>query len=728
MKWNHNFKLVNDYKTYRIYESDNNIVRIDFFKSIFRVAIYKKDAYLFPTFSVSPGDTKPSEFGRDRLDQSGLDSIKMDENIRIDDIDIKIDLKNFRISYYKGNKLLFADRDILSYNFDDELGNGSYHYLTRMENEKIFGLGDKTGDINKSLKYFKLETSDSMGFNAKSSDPLYKQIPFYICQNDVGSYGIYYDTYSNGEMDFGREINNYYPPYKYAHFEENSLVYYVIFGNVKSILSRFMYMTGKTNLPPKWSFKYTASTMSYTDANDTENKLNEFLKLLKKYKIDCGGFYLSSGYTEMDGKRYVFHWNKDKIKSPTKLSNKFLKNGIHFLPNVKPAFLTSHPLYEKIAKRGFFLHYKDGSPALFPFWGGVASYLDFTNIDAYNFWSECVKNNLVEKGYESIWNDNNEYDIKDENVYANGFGHEIKARLIRPLFPLLMSRASFDAVNNNKRVMSVSRSGCAGITRTSQTWTGDNYTSFNDFRENHKMLMTLSLSGFILAGQDIGGFYGPSPSKELFLRWIQYGLFTPRFTLHSWKEGVEPTMPWLYQDLMPIVKKLFNFRKELVPYLYSEANRSIEEYEPLVSPLFLKYPSYDTECDYFMCGSSILVCPVFDEGVNKITIDLPSQDNWFYNDEIISGSVTLKAPFKGLPIFFIKASSIIPLDKENTEFNIYTFNNESFIYKYYDDEGTTNNYRTIKVDCLDNEIIVSGIKENETVVLHYNKNRRLLII
>ena len=290
-----------------------------------------------------------------------------------------------------------------------------------------------------------------------------------------------------------------------------------------------------------------------------------------------------------------------------------------------------------------------------------------------------------------------------------------------------MSRASFDAVNNNKRIMSVSRSGCAGITRTSQTWTGDNYTSFSDFRENHKMLMTLSLSGFILTGQDIGGFYGPSPSKELFLRWIQYGLFTPRFTLHSWKEGVEPTMPWLYQDLMPSVKKLFNFRKELVPYLYSEANRSIEEYEPLVSPLFLKYPSYDTECDYFMCGSSILVCPVFDEGINKLTVDLPPQDNWFYNDKIISGNITLKTPLKGLPIFFIKASSIIPLDKKNTEFNIYTFNNDSFIYKYYDDEGTTNKYRTIKVDCLDDEIIVSGIRENETVVLHDNKNRRLVI-
>lgn len=725
MKWNHEFKLIENDKTFRVYESENKRARIDFFDGMIRVAIYDTNSYIFPTFSICPPNFIMPRNGRDRLDTSFLDTIEINNDIKIDDIDIKINTNNFILSYYKKNELLFKDRDIMAYNLNGELGSGSYHYLSRRDNEKIFGLGDKTGDINKTKKHFRMETFDAMGFNANSSDPLYKQIPFYICVNDVGSYGIYYDTYSNGEFDFGCEINNYYENYKYAHFDEDSLVYYVIFGTPKEILHKFIKLTGKAILPPKWAFRYTASTMEYTDSINTEEKLNEFLKLLKKYKIDCGGFYLSSGYTSINDKRYVFNWNKDKIKNPKALSLRFTKKGINFLPNVKPAFLITHPLYEKIKEKGWFLHYKNGDPAVFPFWGGYASYLDFTNVDAYDFWTDCVKKNLIDKGFESIWNDNNEYDIHDDDVYANGFGHEIKAKLIRPLFSLLMSNASFDASKKDHRIMNVSRSGAASLERVSWTWTGDNYTSFSDFRGNHKMAMSLALSGFRLFGQDIGGFYGPTPSKELFIRWIQYGIFTPRFTLHSWKEGMPSTMPWLYDDIMPTIKKLFNFRKMLIPYLYSEANRAIEEYDSLISPLFLDYPSYDIESDYFMVGKNILSCPVFDEGVKYINVSLPSNTNWYYKDKLYSGTIKVKAPLNDLPTYFIKEGSIVPLDENGIIFNIYPLKTGNFEYKYYNDESLDNKYIKIDVECLESEVIASGI--DGEFRLHDELNRKLII-
>ncbi len=696
MKWKHQFELIEDKGSYRIYRSDSIEARIDFFNHSLRVAIYKTSEKLFPTFSICPGESKMPKTGRDRLSTEGFESIKQSKNIRIDDVDIEIDPLNLRITYRKSGKVLFQDRDIMSYNFDKELGEGSYHYISREEDEHIYGLGDKTGNVNKNHQSFKMETFDAMGFDANSSDPLYKQVPFYVCKNSVGSYGIFYDTYSNGELNFGKEHNNYYQKYKYAHFEEDALVYYVIFGNVEEIIHRFSYMIGKSNLPPKWSFRYCGSTMTYTDAPNAEERLLEFLSLIKKYDIDCGGFYLSSGYTQIGDKRYVFNWNKNKIHNPKELADTFLKEGIHFLPNIKPAFLTDHPLYKSIADKGWFLFYEDGTPAKFPFWGGEASYLDFTNKDAYEFWTECVKKNLVDLGYESIWNDNNEYDIHDESVYANGFGNKIKAKLIRPLFPLLMSMSSFDAVDKSKRVMAVSRSGVAGSERYVQTWTGDNKTSFEDFRGNHKMAMTMSLSGYKLFGQDIGGFAGPRPSEELFIRWIQYGLFTPRFTLHSWKEDGFTNMPWSFPELIPVVQKLFNFRKSLVPYLYSEANKAIEEYRPLIYPTFFIDESYDEESDSFMCGSSILVYPIFDEGVKEVTIKLP-KGNWFYKDKLVSGTIKVHAPLDDLPIYFVKDNSIIPLE-ENGEviFKKYSSSNKELEYKYYDDESTNNNYKVIR--------------------------------
>ncbi len=726
MKYHHKFALVSKDDYSRTYYADGKYVRLDFFAHMLRVAIYEDEDSLFPTFSVCPGTSEMPQDGRKRLSTEGLSRLKQDKDdeFKIDDVTIKVDLENFRISYFLGEKKIFADREILSYNFEGEMGKGSYHYLSREEDEHIYGLGDKTGPINKNKHSFKLETFDALGFSSLSSDPLYKQIPFYICHNSVYSYGIYYDTYSNGEINFGQEHNNYYEPYKYVHFEEEALVYYVIFGSVEEIVTHFAYLTGKSFYPPKWSFSYCGSTMAYTDADKPLDSFKEFFSKCKEYEIAPGGFYLSSGYTSIDGKRCVFNWNKEKFPDPKGFADDMGKRGIHLLPNVKPAFLTTHPFYEYIKKNGWFLHYEDGSPYVFPFWGGEGSYLDFTNPDAASFWSECVKKNLVDLGYSSIWNDNNEYDIHDEGVYAYGFGHPIKAKLIRPLFSLLMARASFEGVKNKNGYMAVTRSACAGFQRQAETWTGDNLTSFPDFKGNHKMAMTSALTGFAFIGQDIGGFAGEKPSEELFLRWIAYGLFTPRFTLHSWNPDGSSTMPWLYPSRKEEVKKLFAFRAKLLPYLYSEAINAVDDYHPMIYPLFLKYPSYDEESDMFFCGSSIIAAPIFEEGEKERECLLP-EGRFYLKDKLVEGRLLIENEPGDLPIYFVKEGSIIPLEENGkTIFSLYPLESGEFSYTFHEEtERKEHTSRLIKVKCLDTEIIVEGLKDEEEVKLIDYKKR-----
>lgn len=722
MKYNHLFRILAKSENHRIFTCDDILAQLDFYPHIMRVALYKKDQRLFPTFSICPGTSKMPRHGRDRLSSEGLEHLDVglnDTEFIIDDTLIKLDLKNFRLHYFKDDQLLFEDREGLAYNLDGELGKGSYHYVSREQDEHIYGLGDKTGPINKNHLRFRLETFDSMGFDADHSDPLYKQIPFYICKNSIGSYGIFYDTYSNGDINFGSEHNNYYQHYKYFNCEEEPLVYYVIFGSVEQIIQRFTYLTGKSFLPPKWSFKYCGSTMNYTDSDNPVKELRNFKAKCDEYHIDCGGFYLSSGYTQIGEKRYVFHWNKDKFPDPEGFANEFRKAGIEFLPNIKPAFLTDHPLYEKIAKKGWFLHYKDGTPATFPFWGGMASYLDFTNDKAYEFWTKCVKENLVDLGYLSIWNDNNEYDIHDEDILADGFGNPLPAKRIRPLFPLLMSMASNEAVDQKKRHMAVSRSGVAGFQRIVQTWTGDNNTSFKEFRGNHKMAMTSALTGYTFIGQDIGGFAGPKPEKELFLRWIQYGLFTPRFCLHSWNPDGSSTMPWLYPELKEQVVSLFELRKKLLPYLYSEAMNAIESYHPMIYPAFLKYPDYDEEADCFFCGNHILAAPIFDEGKEEVEVLLP-EGRWYYNNQVVTGKQTIQNKSGNLPVYFIKEGSVIPLmEKGKTVFHIYPLEEGEFIYRYYEDDSTlANPFTEIHVKCKDGKCDVSGLDKKDKVIIH----------
>ena len=261
MKFNHNFKLVDYTDNYRLYACDDVNARLDFVEeNIVRVAIYRHGEDILPTFCINPYG-QPNSPARNRLDTEGfhfdtpeVENTDNGEKITLTSgIEIDVDFHNFLLSFIDDGEVLFEDRRPLSYNLENEFGRGYYHYISREEDEKIFGLGDKSGFMDKSGRSFRIETTDALGYDAESSDPLYKHIPFYICENSVGNYGIFYDTSATSYMDFGVEINNYYQPYKFFKTEDNCIVYYVIFGSKLEILRSFARMCGKQAFPPKWS-------------------------------------------------------------------------------------------------------------------------------------------------------------------------------------------------------------------------------------------------------------------------------------------------------------------------------------------------------------------------------------------------------------------------------------------------------------------------------------------
>ncbi|MCD7723727.1 MAG: hypothetical protein LUH82_07260 [Clostridiales bacterium] len=661
------------------YSSDTANARIDFVsESCVRVAIYKNKQQLLPTFCINPKGYF-SENGRARLSTADFELCSPKINTGGGKhcfelpCGVKIELytENFLLKYYKGENLLFSDRKPLAYNFENEFGSGSFHYVSRAAGERIFGLGDKSGAIDKSGRAFRIETTDCMGYNAAQSDPLYKHIPFYICENSVGAYGIFYDTSDAAYVDLGCEINNYYEPYKYFKTEDNCLVYYVFFGTKLSVLQQFCAICGRQPLPPEWSFDYCASTMAYTDAPESQKKMHDFSELLKEHDLSCGGFYLSSGYTSIGSRRYVFNWNTDKFPNPKAFISDFAAMGIEIIPNIKPAFLVDHPLYSYISKNGWFIKNADGSPFITEFWDGLGSYLDFTNGAAFDFWKSMVTKKLLDYGITATWNDNNEFDIKDSGAVAAGFNSkQVSAQRIRPVFTYLMVAASYRAQIEKRpeiRPFLSSRSGSIAIRRFAQTWSGDNRTEFSDLRCCHNIGLTMSLSGLYFYGHDLGGFSGPKPSRELLLRWLQHGIFEPRFTIHSWNSDGSATMPWTYRDILPAVRKLFAKRKQLVPYIYSCAYNAVQNEIPMNAPLFLYYDDEElySSTDSMLLGTDILAAFVFDSGVNKASVFLPRGTQWHLNGRVYQGGQTIElniAPAGDMP-YFVRAGCVLPTDE-----------------------------------------------------------------
>lgn len=643
------------------------------------------------TWAIAPGGDDVPAAGRERFDLAGFTLPRADVSehdgvltVQTSRVRLSIRLDGLACRWdclVDGNWVPAAsDRYTQAYNFgwwDEKV----YHYLQRNPDEMYFGLGERAGEANRLGQNYRMCNLDPMGYSARSTDPLYKHIPFYITwRRQAGhAFGLFYDTLADCSFDMGRELDNYHGHYRYFRADHGDLDLYFIAGPLPAdVTRRFTWLTGRPAFLPKWSLGYSGSTMTYTDAPDAQVRMNEFLDGCRENDILCDSFHLSSGYTSIGDKRYVFNWNRDKFPDPAAFVRHYLDHGVRLCANIKPALLRDHPRFQEAADAGLLVQEPDGSPLAVQFWDETGAYLDFTNPATIDWWKARVKDALLDYGVASTWNDNNEFEIWSDKARVNGFGKPFAAREARPLHTMLMIRSSKEAqieANPGERPYLVSRSGATGMQRYVQTWSGDNYTSWETLRYNVKMAMGLALSGVSNTGHDIGGFSGPAPEPELFLRWIQHGIFLPRFSIHSWNDDRSVNEPWMYPEHTPVVRDLIRLRYRLMPYLYDLMWRSHSRYEPMIRPTLHDFP-HDARCfeenDDMLLGRNLLVASVVDAGRSERRVWLPAGAGWydFWTGALHAGGqeIVLPATDMRCPPLLARAGSVIPLNLAEQHF------------------------------------------------------------
>lgn len=348
------------------------------------------------------------------------------------------------------------------------------------------------------------------------------------------------------------------------------------------------------------------------------------------------------------------------------------ERGVTVSPNIKPGFLLSHPLNHEMTEMGMFV--RDSvkeSPALGLWWGGLGNYVDFTSPEARDKWKEYIKSTLIKYGATSVWNDNCEYDgLTDKDSRVSFEGSHATIAQAKAVMSNLMCQAAQEAIHEskpNQRPFIVCRSGHSGIQRYAQTWAGDNFTSWDTLKYNIATILGMSLSGVANQGCDIGGFYGPAPSEELFVRWVQNGIFQPRFSIHSTNTDNTLTEPWMYSGSKDLISSAIRFRYQLSPYLYSLMARAHETGLPIAEPLFCAFQE-DTntyqEGIHFMEGDSLLVANVVDPGAQEKEVYFPKGYTFFdfYTRKAYCGGQSYSIPvdLSSIPLF-IKEGGIVPM-------------------------------------------------------------------
>jgi alpha-glucosidase len=629
------------------------------------------------SWTVAPGaEDVPSE-GRDRFDTAGLacPSFAWDQAdpdllvVSTSRLKLTVELRALRCRWevWLDGAWSEAARDRPTQAYDFGWWNGTpRHYLARSPGEQYFGLGERSGPMDRAGRRFRLSNLDAMGYDARTSDPLYKHIPFYITRrSDSGlAFGLFYDTLSDCVFDFGCEHSNYHGPYRYFAAEHGDVDLYVLAGpTVADVTRRFTWLTGRPAETPDWALGYSGSAMGYADAPDAAVQLEGFLAELAEHDIPCTSFHLSSGYTTIGARRHVFHWNREKFPDLAGLFARFAEAGVKVVANIKPVLLTDNPAFAAAARAGLLLADADGQPVLEQFWDGVGAYVDFTNPRAADWWTGQVKARLLEFGITATWNDNNEYEVLNPRTLAYGFGEAFPAREMKPLQTLLMLRASRRAQvahAPDEPPFLISRAGFAGMQRYAQTWSGDNRTSWETLKWNIPMGLGLALSGVSSIGHDVGGFAGPKPDAELFVRWVGLGVFLPRFSIHSWNDDDSVNAPWMHPEILGDVRALMRLRERLIPYIGALLQRYRDAYEPVMRPLFHDFPDDPeawVETDDFLLGDAIFVAPVTAPGVATRRVRLPAGAHWrdAWTGKVFPGAATLDRPAPyAQPPFFIR--------------------------------------------------------------------------
>ena len=613
------------------------------------------------------------------------------------------------------NRRLHADLRGRSF-VKDHLGR-VWHYTEQGGQDRYYGFGETAGPLDKAGRRVRLSPKDAIGYDAEHTTCLYKHIPFYVRLDGATrqATGLFYHNAWDAEFDMGSEISGYWPRYSSYCAEGGDVdVFFVNGPTIAEVVERYTDLTGKTVMPTRASLGHLGSTMYYVELEkDCDEAIIGFVEKTREEGIPIDGFQLSSGYTVGPGnKRYVFTWNTTRFRDPDAFFARMNELGAPVSPNIKPGILLTHPHYDAFAKVGGFIRdAKEDKPYVDRWWGGPGSFVDFTHPRGREVWKDFIIDTLASKGVSSIWNDNCEYELNDRLARCHGDGAEKPAGAARNIQPNLMAMTSHLALRESRpdeRPYVLCRSGGAGIQRYAQTWAGDNFTAFKTLRWNIPTILGMGLSGVANQGTDTAGFAGPSPGPELFVRWVQNGIFQPHFVIHSANTDNTVTEPWMYgEPTTSLIRKAIELRYSLIPYLYSLMWQAHRAGAPILQPLvygFQDDPRCDTEDIAFLLGPAILVANVVEEGAETRNVYLPAGCDWFdwaTRKRYAGGqAITLPVDIESIPMF-LRDGAIVPTapglarltegDTPTLEWIVAPGRDAAFTL--YEDDGASNAYK-----------------------------------
>ena len=506
--------------------------------------------------------------------------------------------------------------------------------LTLAPGERIYGCGESFTSLNKVGQKVHLSVTDPQG---PETDGQYKPVPFFFSNR---GYGIFMHTSAPVTCDFGAS----YIGADRLFMADEQMDFFIFFGEPKDILYEYTEITGKSPLPPLWSFGTWMSRITYF----SQEEGLEIARQLRANRIPADVIHFDTGWFGTDW-QCDYQFAKDRFKDPVKMLKQLAKDGFHTCLWQLPYFTPKNRFFNEIIEKG--LHVKNAT-------GGMPvedAILDFSNPETVDWYQQKIEG-LLKQGVSTI-----KCDFGEAAPY-NGFYHSGKGGLYEHnLYPLRYNKALWEVVERNHPGEGIiwARSAWAGSQRYALHWGGDAATTNTGMLGDLRGGLSFGLSGFSFWSHDMGGFVTASP-EDIYRRWLPFGFLSS----HTRAHGAPPTEPWLISEsFTDAFRACAEMKYKLMPYVWEQAKECSKLGLPMVRALLVEFPhdqgAWYVE-DEYMFGSKMLVAPLLESG-NSRNVYLP-KGKWidYQTGKVYEGGYQTIEAGKIPCIILVKDGSVIP--------------------------------------------------------------------
>jgi alpha-D-xyloside xylohydrolase len=459
--------------------------------------------------------------------------------------------------------------------------------------------------------------------------------------------------------------------------------FFVIAGaNADEIYAGYRQLTGPTHMLPKAAYGYIQCKQRYASQKEVLDVAQGYRDrhLPADVMVVDWFYYTKMGQMDLDPKAWP---------DPAAMNKQLHELGFETMISVWPRFVPEDRYYAELRQKGWLIHTADGTPINGLPYDRAGSDIDTTNPDAAQWFWKTIRENILSKGFDSIWADETEPDLPPNGAYF----HVGPGTQFFNVYPFFHTKALYDGFRKDepgKRSLILSRDAYLGAQSNGAIfWSSDIYPTWDAFRRQIPTGLDFAASGITYWSNDTGGWQylpaehhparkpllDPSDARanvggyddypELYTRWFQYASFLPIFRSHGSRPANEV---WSYgSQAEPILEKYLRLRYALMPYIYSLGYQTWLTGAPFMRALPLDFPNDPKVADLrdeYMFGPAFLVAPVTEQGATSREVYLPAGADWYnyWTQERVKGgqTITVQAPIDTLPLF-VRAGSILPV-------------------------------------------------------------------